>query len=61
MQKVRKALSNKFPVKNLGAAKNILGMRVERSNNVITLDQSNYIRMSWMGSTCKTVNPPALF
>ena len=31
-------------MKNLGAAKNILGMRVERSNNVITLDQSNYIR-----------------
>ena len=44
MQKLRKALSNEFPVKNLGAAKNILGMRVERSNNVITLDQSNYIR-----------------
>jgi ATP-binding cassette subfamily B (MDR/TAP) protein 1 len=43
-QKVRKALSNKFPVKDLGAAKNILGMRVERSNNVITLDHSNYIR-----------------
>jgi ATP-binding cassette subfamily B (MDR/TAP) protein 1 len=44
MQKVGEALSNKYPVKNLGAAKNILGMRVERSNNVITLDQSTYIR-----------------
>jgi hypothetical protein len=44
MQKLRKTLSNKFPLKNLGAAKNILGMRVERSNDVITLDQSNYIR-----------------
>jgi ATP-binding cassette subfamily B (MDR/TAP) protein 1 len=44
MQKLRKTLSNKFPLKNLGAAKNILGMRVERSNNEITLDQSNYIR-----------------
>jgi hypothetical protein len=31
MQKLRKTLSNRFPVKNLGAAKNILGMRVERS------------------------------
>jgi hypothetical protein len=31
-------------VKNLGAVKNILGMRGEISNNVITLVQSNYIR-----------------
>jgi hypothetical protein len=38
MQKVREALSN------LGAAKNILGLRVERFKNVITLDQSYYIR-----------------
>jgi ATP-binding cassette subfamily B (MDR/TAP) protein 1 len=44
MQKLRKRLSNKFPLKNLGTAKNILGMKVEKSNDVITLDQSNYIR-----------------
>jgi hypothetical protein len=31
-------------VKYLDTAKNILGMRVERSNNAVALDQSNYIR-----------------
>jgi hypothetical protein len=46
LQKCRNSDINRFPVKNLVAAKNILGMRVERSNNVITLDQSNKNRDS---------------
>jgi hypothetical protein len=52
---------NKFQVKNLGAAKNILGIRVVRSNNVITLDQSNYIRNVLDGfnmQDCKPASTP---
>jgi hypothetical protein len=42
IQKIRKALNNKFPVKDVGAAKNNLWMRVERSNNVILGSEQLY-------------------
>lgn len=36
-------LSKKFKVKNLGRVRNYLGMRVDKSTNVVTLDQERYI------------------
>lgn len=62
-QSLKKELSNNFQLKDLGEAKQILGMNIciDRVKNVITLDQSLYIESlltKFNMSDCKTVDTP---
>lgn len=41
---IRKGLLQKFDVKDLGAARYCLGIEITRSEDQITISQSNYIR-----------------
>jgi hypothetical protein len=43
MRDLYNVLSKRFPVKNLGTAQTVLGMRVKRDKDMITFDQTSYI------------------
>ena len=63
MEKLRRALTSKFEMQDLGEVKNCLGMRVTRDleKGEIFLDQSQYIENSlkWFNmNDCKTSATP---
>lgn len=41
---LKKHLMQTFRMKDIGAAKSVLGMRITRNDNKISIDQSHYIR-----------------
>ena len=55
---LKKKLANSFAMKDLGAAKKILGMRITRDmkNRKFILSQGEYIRRCWRGSECRMQN-----
>lgn len=60
---LKQCLSLEFKIKDLGEAKRCLGVRITRDycNNVITLDQENYIDQilkTFNMANCKSVNTP---
>ena len=55
---LKKLLSSEFDMKNLGAAKKILGMKITRDRNsgLLFLSQQNYIKKVFSISTCMMQN-----
>lgn len=43
-EEIKNSLKEEFEMKDMGQASHILGMRITRNENIITLDQSSYIR-----------------
>ena len=44
IDQLKSDLSKEFAMKDLGAAKQILGMRIERSDGLLTLSQADYVK-----------------
>lgn len=58
---IKNQLMSEFEMKDLGQASHVLGMRITKSNEKITLDQSNYILKileRFNMSDCKPVQTP---
>ena len=44
IDKLKSELSKEFAMKDLGIAKHILGLRIERKNDILTLSQEEYVK-----------------
>ena len=55
---LKRKLENSFAMKDMGAAKQILGMRItrDRKNRKLTLSQNEYIQKVLKDLTCKMKN-----